>query len=96
MVHYPTTTIILTHNPFSLEKQVLNIDVTRYALLYSLYSWPNVILSVFGGFLLDRVFGIRLGTVIFSGLVCLGQAIFAAGAFFGSFITMAAGRFVFG
>ena len=49
------------------------MSVTQYALLYSLYSWPNVILSVFGGYLLDRVFGVRLGTVIFSAFVCLGQ-----------------------
>ena len=74
----------------------MGIDVTRYAFLYSFYSWPNVILSVFGGFLLDRVFGIRLGTVIFSALVCAGQLVFALGAFFGSFATMVAGRFIFG
>ena len=36
----------------------VEIDTTQYVLLYSLYSWPNVVLSVFGGFLLDRVFGI--------------------------------------
>ena len=53
--------------------QVMGVSVTKYALLYSLYSWPNVILSVFGGYLLDRVFGVRLGTVIFSAFVCLGQ-----------------------
>lgn len=74
----------------------MKIDVTHFTLLYSLYSWPNVILSVFGGYLLDRVFGIRLGTVIFSAFICLGQLIFALGAFFNSFATMAAGRFVFG
>ena len=51
----------------------MGVSVTKYALLYSLYSWPNVILSVFGGYLLDRVFGVRLGTVIFSVFVCLGQ-----------------------
>ena len=51
----------------------MGVSVTKYALLYSLYSWPNVILSVFGGYLLDRVFGVRLGTVIFSAFVCLGQ-----------------------
>lgn len=51
----------------------MKVSVTQYALLYSLYSWPNVILSVFGGYLLDRVFGVRLGTIIFSAFVCLGQ-----------------------
>ena len=44
-----------------------------YALMYSLYSWPNVILSFFGGLLIDRVFGIRVGTIVFSVLICVGQ-----------------------
>ena len=74
----------------------MNIDTTKFQLLYSLYSWPNVVLSVFGGFLLDRVFGIRLGTVIFSAFICIGQLVFALGAFFNNFIAMAAGRFIFG
>ena len=53
--------------------QVMGVSVTQYALLYSLYSWPNVILSVFGGYLIDRVFGVRVGTIVFSAFVCLGQ-----------------------
>ncbi|KAI6645722.1 Major facilitator superfamily domain-containing protein 1-like [Oopsacas minuta] len=86
-------------NPASLEGpmlKTLSIDKTRYELFYSLYSWPNVILSVIGGYLLDRVFGHRLGAVIFSSLLCIGQLIFAAGAHFGSFPVMCVGRFVFG
>ena len=74
----------------------MKVDITNYALLYSLYSWPNVVLSVFGGFLLDRVFGVRWGAIIFSIFVCAGQLVFALGAFFNSFITMVAGRFIFG
>ena len=38
----------------------------------------------------------RVGTVIFSAFVCLGQVIFALGANFNSFDVMLAGRFVFG
>src|SRR5262245_15706950 len=34
-------------------------------VFYSVYSWPNTILPFFGGFLIDRVFGLRLGTLIF-------------------------------
>ncbi|EDO28002.1 predicted protein, partial [Nematostella vectensis] len=48
-------------------------DTSNYVLLYSLYSYPNVILCFFGGFLLDRVFGVRLGTLIFSAFVLAGQ-----------------------
>ncbi|CAI9547165.1 unnamed protein product, partial [Staurois parvus] len=58
--------------------------------------WPNVVLCFFGGFLIDRVFGIRLGTIIFSLFVCAGQVIFATGALFNAFWLMEAGRLVFG
>ena len=30
-----------------------------FMLLYSLYSWPNVFLCFLGGYLIDKVFGIR-------------------------------------
>lgn len=40
------------------------------------YSWPNVICCFIGGFLLDRIFGIRLGTALFAATVLLGQVLF--------------------
>lgn len=53
----------------------MNVNVFQYNLLYSLYSWPNVILSLIGGVLIDRWFGVRWGTIIFSAFVCLGQVL---------------------
>ena len=54
----------------------------RYSLLYnslySVYSWPNVILPLLGGYFSD-VFGVRLTTVIFALLILIGQIIFAVG-----------------
>ncbi|XP_038049842.1 major facilitator superfamily domain-containing protein 1-like [Patiria miniata] len=85
--------------PSALEEVIkddMQIDTSTYELLYSLYSWPNVVLCFFGGFLLDRVFGIRIGTLVFGGFVLTGQLIFALGALFDSWICMVAGRFVFG
>ena len=52
---------------------MFRLDVTQYATLYAVYSYPNIVLSIFGGYLIDRVFGIRLGTIIFSSFVCVGQ-----------------------
>ncbi|KYB27225.1 major facilitator superfamily domain-containing protein 1 [Tribolium castaneum] len=86
-------------NPAALEghiEKTLNITTTQYSLLYSMYSWPNVVLCFVGGFLIDRVFGIRLGTNIYSGLTLLGQIIFASGALFDVFWIMIMGRFIFG
>lgn len=37
----------------------MGVKTNNYVLLYSLYSYPNVVLCFFGGFLLDRVFGVR-------------------------------------
>ncbi|XP_051966259.1 major facilitator superfamily domain-containing protein 1 isoform X1 [Xyrauchen texanus] len=86
-------------NPAALQTQVIqdmNLNTASFMQLYAWYSWPNVVLCFLGGFLLDRVFGIRLGTIIFALFVLLGQIIFAAGALANHFWLMEAGRFVFG
>ncbi|KAF7692747.1 hypothetical protein HF521_010357 [Silurus meridionalis] len=86
-------------NPAALQKQVIqdmDLNTSKFMQLYAWYSWPNVFLCFLGGFLLDRVFGIRLGTVIFALFVCVGQVIFALGALVNHFWLMECGRFVFG
>ncbi|XP_022534498.2 major facilitator superfamily domain-containing protein 1 isoform X1 [Astyanax mexicanus] len=86
-------------NPAALQKQVIQdmgLNTSSFMQLYAWYSWPNVVLCFLGGFLLDRVFGIRLGTIIFSLFVCVGQVIFALGALVNHFWLMNMGRFVFG
>ncbi|XP_060053565.1 major facilitator superfamily domain-containing protein 1 isoform X3 [Erinaceus europaeus] len=86
-------------NPAALQTQVkqdMQVNTTKFMLLYAWYSWPNVVLCFFGGFLIDRVFGIRWGTIIFSCFVCIGQVIFALGGIVNAFWLMEFGRFVFG
>lgn len=39
--------------------QDLDLNTTGFMQLYAWYSWPNVVFCFFGGFLIDRVFGIR-------------------------------------
>lgn len=65
-------------------------------MLYSIYSWPNVILCFIGGFLIDRVFGVRLGTIIYMFILMIGQLVFAFGATVNGFYIMLLGRFIFG
>uniref|UniRef100_A0A9J7YUQ2 Lysosomal dipeptide transporter MFSD1 n=1 Tax=Cyprinus carpio carpio TaxID=630221 RepID=A0A9J7YUQ2_CYPCA len=63
-------------NPAALQTQVIqdmSLNTASFMQLYSWYSWPNVFLCFLGGSLLDRVFGIRLGTIIFSLFVLVGQ-----------------------
>ncbi|KAH3812738.1 major facilitator superfamily domain-containing protein 1-like [Dreissena polymorpha] len=86
-------------NPAALQDNMtrdLSISVSQFMGFYAWYSWPNVILCFFGGFLIDRVMGVRLGAVIFSLFVTAGQVVFALGSFANKYWLMCAGRFIFG
>lgn len=74
----------------------MSVSTAEYSLLYSWYSWPNVVLCFFGGYLTDKVFGIRWGAIIFCTIVLFGQFLIALGAFLNMFWLMELGRFVFG
>lgn len=45
---------------------------------------------------MDRVFGIRLGTIIYMFILMIGQLIFAFGGTINAFWVMMVGRFIFG
>lgn len=86
-------------NPAALQdhfKKDLKISTATFTAFYSWYSWPNVVLCFLGGYLIDRVFGIRLGALVFGGMVFVGQIIFAIGALRNTIWLMDAGRFIFG
>lgn len=76
----------------------MGIDSIQFSVLYSVYSWPNVILAFFGGMLGDR-FGLRISAFGFSLFVLLGTAVVAIGGMFGNFkgwIIMVVGRVLLG
>ena len=76
--------------------QVMDLSHRKYKYFYLVYTWPNVIIPVIGGYLLDRYFGIRIDTFIFCALICFGQSLFALGGFLNTFWIMVVGRFIFG
>eukprot|EP00347_Sterkiella_histriomuscorum_P003772 403363005 len=78
----------------TLEKD-LSISQTQFSLLYSVYAYPNIILPIFGGILLDYI-GIRLGMVIFSGIILIGQFVISIGGFTKSYWTLIGGRIIYG
>ena len=43
---------------------------------YSWVYWPGAVSGLVGGYLIDRVFGARLGIAVFSGLLALGQVFY--------------------
>jgi len=55
----------------------LEINTVQFSQFYSLFAWPNIILCMVGGFLMDRVLGIRWGSVIFCAIATTGQVIIA-------------------
>lgn len=86
-------------NPAALQEAFtkdLNISVSQFMNLYAFYSWPNVILSFVGGFLIDRVIGLRFGAIIFSSIIFVGQCLFALGAYCSNIYLMYFARFLFG
>ncbi|KAF9133851.1 hypothetical protein BGW39_008762 [Mortierella sp. 14UC] len=64
-------------------------------LLYSVYSLPNIILPLLGGYLIDRLSASRM-LVLFSLCICAGQGLFAIGVSAKSIWMMVLGRFIFG
>lgn len=86
-------------NPGAIQENFtedMGLTTTEFTLLYAVYSWPNVILCFVGGFLIDRVFGVKFGTVLYAFIVVIGQLVFAFGAYSNSFGLMLVGRFIFG
>lgn len=45
---------------------------------------------------MDRVIGVRVGAILFSSLIMLGQAVFAMGVQWDIFWLSCVGRFIFG
>nr|CAH8863502.1 unnamed protein product [Trichobilharzia regenti] len=86
-------------NPSALQDVMLSslgMSKVQFMNLYAFYSWPNVFLSFVGGYLVDRVFGISLGSIIFSLFVFVGQIIFGIGAYYSSIPAMYFARLIFG
>ena len=64
-------------------------------MLYSFYSFPNMIIPLFGGILLDRV-GLGPGLMLTSWLVTIGQMTIATGGYLHNYNFLLLGRIIFG
>ena len=85
-------------NPGPLETQLekgMKLDAAHFSLLYTVYSMPNMVLPILGGIFLDKV-GLRVGIILFSCVLTLGQFVFMIGGYTHHFNTMLAGRVIFG
>lgn len=76
----------------SLLAEKLGFQDTQLGTLNAIYSFPNIVMVLIGGVIIDRI-GTRKATLYFTA-ICLLGAILTAST--GSFVVMAAGRLVFG
>ena len=53
------------------EKAPYNLSPSQVDLMYSVYSFPNIVLPLFGGVLVDKV-GIKTGLLLFTTLSLAG------------------------
>ena len=85
--------------PTGLQTVMLNgmgINAKQYNLLFSVFTVPDIVLSVFGGVLVDKVIGIRSGLLLVAFVTFLGEAVFATGGFIDSYVVTVLGRVILG
>lgn len=75
-----------------LLKKQLNFSDSNIGLLNAIYSFPNIVMVLVGGIIIDRI-GTRKSVLIFTSLISIGSFLTAVK---GDLILMAAGRLVFG
>lgn len=73
-------------------QRLLGFTDTQIGTLNAIYSFPNIIMVLFGGIFVDRI-GTRRSILLFTGICLAGALLTAATSFFPM---MAAGRLVFG
>ncbi|CAG2171327.1 unnamed protein product, partial [Oppiella nova] len=84
--------------PGSLQEHIIGdmgVSTTTFTLLYSVFSWSNIVVNLLGGYLVDRYLGIRLGSIICCCFTVLGQFLLGVGAYVNQFWVMLFARFVF-
>eukprot|EP01083_Nonionella_stella_P225519 801681_1 len=85
-------------NPTALATQIQNtytLSDIQYNLLYSVYSFPNIVLPLFGGALVDKI-GAKAALLIFLCFITTGQALFTFAAYIRSYPFMILSRVVYG
>jgi MFS family permease len=75
-----------------LLRDQLGFSDKNIGTLNAIYSFPNIIMVLLGGIIIDRI-GVKKATLLFGALCFIGAAITAATS---NFVVMAGGRLIFG
>ncbi len=70
-------------------------DDAKIGVLYSVYTFPNTVVVLLGGFLIDRI-GLRITALLFVSLVVAGSALFAVAETLGLYWLAVLARAVYG
>jgi MFS family permease len=84
--------------PISISKQmitVLKINNADFSWIYSVYAFPNMVLPIFAGVIIDTM-GLRYSIFLFYFICLIGNLIFAIGGSYKSYTTILIGRCIFG
>jgi len=73
----------------------LGIDSFQYNLMYSVYSWSNMVMVLVSGLLVDKL-GARLCCLLFTAIILSGQLVFALGIVYSNYYVSLIGRTIFG
>ena len=76
--------------------RVMELDNTQYDMIFSAYSWPDIVMSILGTVMIDKYLGMRRGLCVFSCILLTGQCIICVGAYTNSFQTLLCGRILLG
>lgn len=70
-------------------------DDAKMGVLYSVYTFPNIVVVLLGGYMIDRI-GLRFTTLFFTALVVAGSVLMALAQQFGLYWLAVVARFVYG
>lgn len=77
-----------------LQSPPINLSYVEFNSLYSVYSFPNILLPLVGGYVI-KLIGLRRGVLLYTFLVLSGQALLTVGVLRGSYICMLCGRMLY-
>eukprot|EP00347_Sterkiella_histriomuscorum_P014054 403362335 len=92
------STYFIATTPGSIQQELLikyHITNVEYGMLFSIYSIPNIFLSLVTGFVIDRM-GIRKSTIYFTFFILFGQMLFALSSYIESYDLALIGRLILG
>ena len=76
--------------------RVMRLDYAHYNMIFSAYTWADIVMSIVGSVIVNQYIGIHLGFVVFLTILLSGQLLCAVGGFVNSFWIFLIGRLIVG